>query len=179
MTITPSGLPAWTRTADHTVYGGHLQKQNYQSQGVINPKTDFGAEALARLAADAEATTRTCPFAVITYLNHDGSPAAPTIEAANLMTGVRTSSYEGNAAPSGVPSAARVSTGKVTFTFAASYADPYGVSAAWVPTQAILGMHGTTFLDATWSISGSTVTVCCFDAAGAALGDRRITLSVW
>jgi hypothetical protein len=179
MTITPAGLPAWTRTADHTVYGGNLQKQNYQSQGVINPRTDVGAEALARLTADAEATTRTCPFAVLTYLNHDGSPAAPTIESAYLMTGVRASSYEGNAAPTGFPSAARNSTGKVTFTFAASYSDPYGVSAAFTPSHVVLGMQGTTFLDATWSISGSTVAVSCFDAAGAAVGDRRITLVVW
>jgi hypothetical protein len=177
--ITPAGLPAWTRTADYTVYGGHPQKQNYQSQGVINPRTDVGAEGFARLTADAEATTRTCPFAVLTYLNHDGSPAAPTIESAYLMTGIRASSYEGNAAPTGFPSAARNSTGKVTFTFAASYSDAYGVPAAYTPSHVVLGMQGTTFLDATWSISGSTVAVSCFDAAGSAVGDRRVTLVVW
>jgi hypothetical protein len=178
-TITPTGLPAWTRTADHTVYGGHLQKQNYQSQGVINPRTDVGAEAIARLAADAEATTRTCPFAVLTYLNRDATPLAPTIESAYLMTGIRASSYAGDAAPTGFPSAVRNSTGKVTFTFAASYSDPYGISAAFTPSHVVLGMNGTTFVDATWVISGSTVAVSCFDAAGAALGDRRITLVVW
>lgn len=179
MTTTPAGLPAWSRTADHTVYGGHLQKQNYQSQGVVNPRTDVGAEAIARLAADAEATTRTCPFLVATYSNSDTSPAAPTIESIYMMTGVRTSSYLGSAPPTGFPSAARNSTGNVTFTFAASYADPYGIFYPFTPLHVTLGMHGTSFMDATWVISGSTVTVACFDAAGAALGDRRVTLVVW
>ena len=176
--MTPAGLPAWSRTADHTVYGGHVNKQNYQSQGLINPRNDVGAEALCRLAADAEATTRTCPFAILTFLNHDGSPAAPTVEFANLMTGVRTTSYEGGAAPTGYPSAARNGTGDVTFTFAAAYSDPYGVSHPFTPTHITFGFHGTTFLVATYVISGSTIRVRCFDAAGSALGDRRVTLVV-
>jgi hypothetical protein len=179
MTTTPTGLPAWSRAADHTMYGGHLQKTNYQSQGVVNPRTDVGAEAVCRLAADSEATTRTCPFAVVTYLNADGSPAAPTVESIYMMTGVRTSSYLASAAPTGFPSAARVSTGKVTFTFSASYADAYGVSAPWTPSGCSLGFQGTTFCDGVWSITGSTITVACFDAAGAALGDRRVTLVVY
>lgn len=178
MTITPAGFPAWSRTADHTVYGGNLQKANYQAQSVVNPRTDMGAEALCRAAADLEAVVRTADFAVITYLNHDGTPAAPTIESVYMMTGVRTASYEGGAAPTGFPSAARNGTGDVTFTFAASYTDAYGVSYAFTPTHVHLGFQGTTFLDATWVISGSTVRVRCFDAAGSALGDRRITLVV-
>jgi hypothetical protein len=94
------------------------------------------------------------------------------------MTGVRTSSYEGGAAPTGYPSAARNGTGDVTFTFAASYSDPYGVSYAFTPTHVEFGFHGTTFVDASYVISGSTVRVRCFDAAGSALGDRRITIIV-
>jgi len=176
---TPAGLPAWSRAADHTVYGGHLQKVNYQSQGVVNPRTDFGAEALCRLAADAEATVRTCPFAVVTLLNRDASPAAPTIEAVYMMTGVRATSYDGSAAPTGFPSAARNGTGDVTMTFAASYADPYGISHPFTPTHCVLGFHGTTFLDATYVISGSTVRIRCFGAGGSALGDRRVTLTVY
>jgi hypothetical protein len=179
MTITPAGLPAWSRTADHTYYGGHTNKTNYQSQGVVNPRTDFGAEALCRMAADLAAVVNATPFAVITYLNNDGSPAAPTVESAYLMTGVRLSSYAGGAAPTGFPSAARNGTGDVTFTFSSSYDDPYGVSQAFTPTHCALGMHGTTFLDATWVISGSTVQVRCFNDAGTATGDRRITLVVY
>jgi hypothetical protein len=124
------------------------------------------------------ATTRTSPFFVGTYLNHDASPAAPTVEAVNMMTGVRASSYAGDAPPTGFPGAVRVSTGKVTFTFASSYVDAYGVSYPFTPQHCTLGMHGSSFLDATWTISGQAVTVSCFDAAGSALGDRRITLTV-
>lgn len=178
MTVTPTGLPAWTRTADHTIYGGHLQKANYQSQGVVNPRTDVGAEAIARMSADLAAVVRTAPFGEFTFLNRDASPLAPLVECAYMMTGVRTASYSGDAAPTGFPSAARNGTGDVTFTFAATYADAYGVVAAFTPTHVTLGMHGTTFLDADWVISGSTIRIRCFDAAGAALGDRRITLVV-
>jgi hypothetical protein len=178
VTTTPQGLPAWSRAADHTSYGGHLQKQNYQSVGVVNPRTDLGAEALCRLAADLEAVVRTAEFLVLTYLNNDGSPAAPTIESVYMMTGVRTVPYAGDSAPTGFPSAARNGTGDVTFTLASSYADAYGVSQSFTPTHCRLGFHGTTFLDATWVISGSTIRVRSFDAAGAAVGDRRITLVV-
>lgn len=188
MTVTPTGLPAWSRTADHTIYGGHTQKANYASQGVVNPRTDMGAEAIARLAADLAAVVRTAPFCVLTYLNQDtthlvnGVPtagaAAPYVESAYLMTGVRTSPYTADVAPTGFPSAARNGTGDVTFTFAPTYTDPYGIEHAFTPTHVVLGFHGTAFLDATWVISGSTIRIRCFDSAAAALADRRITVKV-
>lgn len=176
MTITPAGLPAWSRSADHTYYGGHPNKANYQSQGVVNPRTDVGAEAIARLSADLAAAVNTSPMWVITYL--DGGGGAPTVESVYGMTGVRTTSYGGGSPPTGFPSAARNGTGDVTFTFASSYADPYGVTHAWVPVHVTLGFDGGSFLDATWVISGSTVRVRCWDAAGGALGSRRVTLVV-
>jgi hypothetical protein len=178
VTITPAGLPAWSRSADHTYYGGHPNKANYQSQGVVNPRTDVGAEAITRFSADLAATVNTSPFAILTYLNDDAGPSAPTIESAHMMTGVRTTSYEGDAAPTGFPSAARNGNGDVTFTFAATYMDPYGVEHAFTPTHVTFGFHGTAFLDATYVISGSTIRIRCWDASAGALSNRRITIVV-
>jgi hypothetical protein len=179
MPIIPAGSPIWTRTASHTQYGGHVNKENYLSQGVIDALTDIGAEHIARLAADLEAMARTAPFAVITYLCNDGSPAAPTIETVLMMTGVSLQSYAGGSPPSGFPSAARNGTGDVTFTFASSYADPYGVSASWSPLQAAPTVGGTTAAEAIADISGSTVRIRTFNAAGSAVGDKRITVEIW
>jgi hypothetical protein len=148
------------------------------SRGVIDALTDVGAEALCRLAADLEAVTRTCPFATITYLTRDASPGAPTIETAFLMTGIRTTSYFGDAAPSGFPGAARNGNTDVTFTFASSYSDPYSISGAFAPKHATACVHGSAVGEPTVEISGQTVRVRGFNG-GSALLDRRFTLTVW
>lgn len=178
MSVTPSGLPAWTRTADHTQYGGDTNKTNYMSQGVIDARTDVGAEQLARLAEDTAACVRTASFAVITYTCNDSSPAAPSISEAKLMTGVNDAGYEGDAAPAGFPSAARNGNGDVTFTFSASYSDAYSVSAALSIVNALATVHGSTAAKATAEISGSTVRVRATDSAGSALSDAVVTLEV-
>lgn len=177
--MTPTGAPAWTRTTSHTFYGGDVNKTNFLSQGAVDPTTDVVAEELARLAADLEALVRTAPFAVIRYLNNDASPAAPTIEFVCMMTGVRLVSYAGDAAPSGFPSAARNGTGDVTFTFASSYSDDYGVSGSFGVSTAEASPNGQTafFADAD-IVTATTVRVKCFDAAGAAIGDKRVTLEI-
>lgn len=178
MALIPSGLPCWTRTASHTNYGGNTAKHNYLSRGAIDALTDVGAEALCRLAADLEAVSRTAPFAVITYLNNDGSPAVPTIECVYGMIGVRTTSYAGDAAPAGFPSAARNGAGDVTFTFASSYSDAYAVAGTYAPKHAIGTVHGTTAGEPVVVISALTIRVRAFNGASA-LSDKRITLSVW
>lgn len=130
MTITPNGYPAWLRTAAHTDYGGHTDKRNWMSQGVVNGRTDVGAEAFARMVADLAAVARVAPFATLRVQCNDTSPAAPTILVCHQMTGIRETSYAGDAAPAGFPSAARNGNGDVTLTWASSYTDPYGVSGA-------------------------------------------------
>jgi hypothetical protein len=179
MAIVPSGSPAWARTADHSHYGGHVAKKNYQSQGVTNPRTDVGAEAIVRQAADTAAAVRTAKFASITFLNNDGTPDAPTIESVEMMTGVLEADYEGDAPPTGFPGATRSGTGHVVFTFASTYTDEYGVVAAFAPRRAHATGHGATFVNCTATVSGQTVIVRCFDAAGTALADKRVTLTVW
>jgi len=179
MTITPEGLPAWSRTADHSQYGGHVAKTNFQSQGVVNPRTDVGAEAIVRHASDTAAAVRTAEFAVITFLCNDGSPAVPTIESCQLMTGIASAPYAGDSPPTGFPSAARNGNGDVTFTFDTSYEDDYSIAEDFAPTQADTSASGATFAHATYVISGQTVRVRVWDAAGVALADRRVTLTVW
>lgn len=179
MTITPTGSPAWARTADHSHYGGHVAKRNYQSQGVTNPRTDVGAEAIVRHASDTAAAVRTAKFASITFANNDGSPAAPTVNSVEMMTGITQVPYAGSSPPTGFPSAVRVGTGHVKFSFASSYADEYGISASFAPRRARASGHGGAFVTCTCVVSGQDVDVYCWDAAGAALGDKTVTLTVW
>jgi hypothetical protein len=179
MTITPSGSPAWARTADHSHYGGHTDKRNYQSQGVTNPRTDVGAEAIVRQAADTAAAVRTAKFASITYTNNDSSPAAPTVSGLEMMTGIVQSPYAGDAPPTGFPGAVRVGAGHVKFTFASSYTDEYGVAASFSPRRAKASGHGSAFVNCTCVVSGQDVDVYCWDAAGVALAGKTVTLTVW
>jgi hypothetical protein len=175
----PTGNPAWTRSVSHEDYGGSVDKQNYQSLGVVNARTDVGAEGFSRQVSDQAAAVRTAEFAVITYLNNDTGTDPPTIESCLLMTGIASASYEGDSPPTGFPSAERNGDGDVTFTFAASYDDEYGVTAEFTPTQCQVSCGGSAFADATYVISGQTVRVRVFDAAGAAETDVRVTLTVW
>lgn len=182
MAIIPTGSPAWLRTATHSDYGGNTSKRNFMSRGVVDPLTDVGAEDFVRICADLEAAVRTVPFATLTYLNSDSVPAAPTVQSALLMTGVRVVSYVGDAAPAGFPSAVRNGTGDVTFTFASSYTDPYGVAGTFA-----ISHYGASGSDGAGGIvrvtterpTATTLRVRCFNSAGAALGNCTVTLRVW
>lgn len=176
---TPTGLPAWSRTADHTVYGGHLDKQNYLSQGVINARTDVGAEEFVRLCEDVAVCARTAPFAVITYTCNDSSPAAPTIHSVYMMTGVRTADYAGGSPPTGFPSATRNGNGNVTFSFASSYTDAYGVSSALTIRHAEAGGHGTSAIMGGVSIGATSVQVVALNDVNAAVSNAKMTLVVF
>lgn len=180
MAITPTGSPVWVRTTSFSDYGGHANKRDFMGVGAINAETDLSAAEFSRMVTDAAATARTAPFAVIRFLNNDATTSAPTIQAAYLMTGVRTTSYEGGAAPTGFPSASRSSNGVVVFTFASSYTDDYGISGAFAPyhAEASLCDSGDPG-NAAAIISGQTVTVRCYDWSGATSPDRLVTLVVY
>jgi hypothetical protein len=180
MPITPSGSPAWTRTNTHVDYGGDLNKRNFLSQGVIDPQTDVGADQFSRIVADMEAIARVSPFAVITYQHNDSSPAAPTVLAVYGMIGVRTTSYAGDAAPAGFPSALREGAGIARFTFAASYADAYGVSGAFALRHAIASPAGATVFKPTYTfVSATDVRIVCQDSSASPSTDKQVTLVVW
>jgi len=179
MTTIPTGAPAWLRTNDFTAYGGDLNKKNFASRGVVNPKTDVGAEAFARMTADLAAVARTAPFAVIKLLCNDGTPAAPAIEYCALMTGVRTVSYAGDAAPVGFPSAERNGDGDITITFDASYTDPYGVIGAFSLAHAQAQLLGSTPGAAIPEpVSATQVRVRAYTLAGAALADVEVVVTI-
>jgi hypothetical protein len=179
MPTIPAGSPAWLRTAAIAQYGGDANKRNYLSQGVVDAQTDLGAEEHARMVADMAALSRVASMANVTYLNNDSSSAAPTIETVYMMTGVRIIAYAGSAAPTGFPSAVRNGPGDVTFTFASSYSDDYGVSGAFALNWATGGGHGTAFCNVTTEVlSATTVRVRCFSHDGTALSNARVTLEV-
>lgn len=182
MAITPTGSPAWTRTAGISQYGGNVDKRNYMGIGPIDALTDWSAEEICRMTADLAACVRTAPFAVITFTTNDLSPAAPTISAINLMTGVLSVSYAGNAAPAGYPSASRVGDGRVRFAFSSSYSDEYGVSGAFSPTHAIATVHSDSaaYIVTTSVNTGGvgTVDVRAYTDAGVAAQDVTITVEV-
>ena len=177
-TIVPTGLPAWTRTADFTSYGGNTEKRNHLGGGVIDATTDVGAEDFSRMVADLAAVVRAAPMWVLTYLNMDASPAAPTIQVAHGMTGVRLLSYVGSSAPVGFPSAVRNGVGDVTFTFSGTYLDEYGVSGTFAVANAEASCNSTgAYIAVAQIVSATTVRVRCF-SGGSAVSDQRVTLVV-
>lgn len=167
MALTPSGSPAWVRTNDHTAYGGDVNKANYQSQGSVNPRTDLTAENICRLAADLAAIARTAPLARLAYTCNDAAPAAPTITSSGSMWAQD-------------PTPTRNGNGDVTFTWAASYTDPYGVSGNVNIIGAKATLVGTTASEIPVElVDAHTVRVRAFDTAGAAISDAKVALVIY
>lgn len=184
--IVPTGAPAWVRSVSHVDYGGDTNKTNWLTQGVVNARTDVGAEALCRLAEDLACCVRTAPWATLTLqCNDGGSPAAPTVLAINQMTGVRIISYAGDNPPSGFPGATRNGNGDVTITWATSYQDDYGVSGSINIVHAKATIRGITPLSYAYQlVDGNSdglseaIRVRVFDLAGVAAASPSFTLSV-
>lgn len=179
MAITLDTLPAWTRTAVHTDYGGHVNKTDYLSQGAIDALTDVTAADICRIATDLAALVRTAPFCVITYTCNDSSPAAPTVHSVYMMTGISASNYAGDSPPSGFPTLARVADGRVTITFASTYDDDYGTAGGFAIATAVGSVHGTVSAAPIFVFDSATVlTVRAKDHADAALADAKITVCI-
>lgn len=176
---TPTGLPAWTRSADFVQYGGAVDKQNYQSQGVVNPQTDVGAEGFSRLVADVAAVVRTAEFATMQIICNDAGPGAPTVENCRLMTGASVTSYLGSAPPVGFPAVSRNGNGDVSVTFASSYSDEYGIAGAFIANEPIATFIGTGGGVAVPHLDSATVVrVRCFDLTATAISGARFSLSI-
>jgi len=173
MTVTPSGSPAWVRTNDHTNYGGHVDKANFLSQGVIDARTDVGADELARIAADLAAVARTAPFCNLTYTNDDSTPDDPTIDSYDAMTGSE-------------PTASRNGDGDVTFTWSTAPTDDYGVTGSFNITHAVATVHGTAAgvavcerLDTDSDGLYEELRVRCYTTSGVAMTDAKVTVTVY
>jgi hypothetical protein len=172
----PTGSPAWTGTADATTYGGHADKRDYQAQGVVNPQTDISAAEFKRLTADIAASARTAAFSRVSVTCVD--PAGPpVVTSVWQMTGRNSSGYAGDAAPTGMPSAARGGDGNVLLTWATSYEDDYGVAADLTIRGVDVSSSGGI---ETWEIvSANSVRVRCYNGAAAALADALFTVTVY
>lgn len=181
----PAGNPSWTRTATPEFYGGHQNKRNYLSLGSIDARTDVNAEQIKRLTADLAAVVRTAPFAVIDYVCNDTAPAAPTILRCRLQTGVVFESYPGDNPPQGFPSAARLSDGKVRFTFPVSPVDDYGATIALNLTAGMgnlqMGVEGDVSVvpvDPNVDTNNESADVAARDDAGA-IADAVVSVELW
>lgn len=178
MSIIPQGLPAWLRANDFQAYGGDLNKKNFASRGAVNPKTDVDAEAFSRITADLAALSRTAPFCVMVVRNNTVS-VPPTVEFISMMTGTRTSSYEGDAPPAGFPAVADAGTGTFIVTFDTEYADEFGVVGALTLTQPMAQLLGSVPGFCTVELlSASEVQVYSFDNTGTALAETSVTLTL-
>ncbi len=179
MPVIPSGDAPWLRTADITTYGGDPLKHNHLGQGSIDALTDVSAEQFSRMTGDLAAIARTAPFLTLTYTCDDTTPAAPTVNVASAMTGVRVSGYAGGSAPPGFPSIARNGNGDVTLTFASSYADSYGVVGAFVvqhPRGSLVGSTAGTVV--CQILTATTLRVRAFNGSGTALSNAVVCLTV-
>lgn len=176
---TPTGSPAWSRTASADTYGGGALKTNYQSQGVTNPQTDLGAEEYSRMAGDTAAAVRVASLASIVFTADDVSPADPTVTIVSAMFGTYSTSYDGGNPPTGFPAVERVSNGVYDVTYEATSTDDAGVSQAVTILHSYPSVQGSTAAYATSSITAANVVrVYVFDGAGAALGSQVVGLEV-
>lgn len=172
MSITPTGNPAWVRSNGHTVYGGNVNKTNYQSVGTVNPRTDVSAENVCRMAADLAAVARVSPFSVMTYTCDDTTPAAPTVNSYYAMAG-------------STPTGTRNGNGDVTFAWSGAYLDDYGVSGTANIIGAVATPHTTGVV--TWSATVEridsnadgvydSIRVRVYDETNTAVANAKVTL---
>jgi hypothetical protein len=171
--IVPTGSPAWVHANNHETYGGNVNKENYQALDSINGRTDVSAQEFVRGAADLAAMQRTASFCTLVYRCFDTIPGAPRVESYLAMAG-------------STPTPARVSNGRVTWTWLASYSDPYsqtGLLHIVGCTYAVEGIGGRNagYVLSDPDINGynERVEVAAFDDAGVALVDPVVTLTVY
>lgn len=181
--MTASGNPAWERVAGITDYGGHTSKTNYMAQGVVNPRTDVGAEAIMRMADHLAAVANVSPFAVINYTQDDTGTNDPVVNSAYLMTGADSDGYpDGGMPPAGYPTLSRNGDGDVSVTFASSYNDSYGTAGTFAAksAQAFCNDSASSIVCTAELVSATVVRVRCYTSStGAAVQDAQVTLLVW
>jgi hypothetical protein len=179
--VTPSGSPPWVRSNDHTAYGGHENKKNYNDVPIVNQRTDVGAEHLVRIAADLAAVARMADFAQLNITMASGS-SAPTVNSCRMMTGIYTGTgYSGTSPPTGFPTVNGVSDGVVDIRFSGAYSDPYSVSATFQPVFA----HGSVAENAaaayqvsSFASGTDTVRVRVQTSSGSSITGITVTVSV-
>jgi len=179
MTTVPQGLPAWVRANNFVTYGGDPNKKNFASRGLINPKTDVGAEGFSRLVADVAALQRVADFCVIQIICDADVGGAPIVESCRLMTAVTAAPYTGTTPPAGFPTVTRNGDGDVTLEFDTSYVDEYGVEGTLILRSPVATLLADTAGVANPELVGSfRARVRCVDLSAAALSGARFTLTL-
>jgi hypothetical protein len=181
MSVTPTGAPAWSRTADAEIYGGHADKRDYQTQGVVNPKTDVSAAQFARLCADVAACARVASFCQLTLTCDDATPDDPTVNFVRQMDlGQNTAGYAGDSPPSGFPTCTRVSDGKVQVVLASTPADDFSVSQALTTYHAQADVLGSSVFATVHivKVNATTWTFEAVDSSGTAIADAQMAIEV-
>lgn len=174
MTTTPNGTPAWTRAADHTYYGGHADKANYNGEPIVNPRTDVDASQIQRLASDMASVARMANFCEIDFVATGGNP---TVTQCRMMTGILTSSYAGTSPPTGFPTVQQPSSGVYTIEIGGSYTDDYSVAAVFQPIFA--GGYCTNQAAYVKAYTSGTTTVYVEAQNGAGTGISAGAFHVW
>jgi hypothetical protein len=169
MTISPAGLPLWSRTASFEVYGGHLQKRDYGGICMVNALTDVSAAQFCRLTGDAAGAAR---VATLFSMSLSRSGSTITINyCAPQWAPPSLSPYDGGVAMGLYPVAALTDTNEVTVTVPSSATDEFGVAQAIVPRMVFPCYSGVTW-------KGGTIAANAFVLAGFVTG-ITVPLMVW
>lgn len=179
MAITLTTYPLWTRTAGIGSYGAHINKEDYLGLGKINALTDVDAGDICRVAGDLTAVGRPAPFLSMTMTARDTGTLAPLVHSVQIMSSdAYNVDYTGSSPPAGMPTVTRVSNGVILVTLATTYADDFGAVGTLTLEHGGGGAHGSVMCTVQPDIlTANTCRFYMFDAAGAALIDKKIT--VW
>lgn len=176
---TPSGLPLWARASSAAQYGGDAGKTDYQTPGAVNARTDVTAAQFLRLTADLAAIARVAPIAVLRILCNDTVPAAPTVESAQLVSGVASAPYAGDAPPTGMPTVTRLGNGRFRVQLPSTLADDFAVAVAPAIRCVDGAVHGATSGTFEPSLVDNRTVDCWLFIGGVAGTDGRATVVLY
>jgi hypothetical protein len=176
-----SGTPFWARVTAFEDYGGHVDKRNYMSRGVVDPRTDIDALQFNRLASDMAAVARVTPMAALTL----ESGSANVLSASVGPVG-ETGPYTGGSPPAGFPIVATPgAAGLRTVTFPTSYTDDLGVVATFTPRAVTAAARGVTlalasaYVDSYGVVQVYTYLYSAITGTWTASGAAQVVLQVW
>jgi hypothetical protein len=168
MTTTPTGSPAWTRTASAAIYGGDNGKRDLGGLGAVNAKTDVTAAQWLRMAGDLSCAVHSAPlFWMRITVSYSSTPVAASVTCGPMWGDVAT--YVGVSPPSTLyPNvAANSSSLRITFpgrTAAVdgvnwiTIADEYGISGAFQMEDAQVSQNGgASIVAGTLSVDGTVL----------------------
>jgi hypothetical protein len=125
--VVPAALPPWTRSADISQFGGHLEKQNRLGIYTHNPKTDISAEQFSSLVDYVARLSYTTPFFVASILSKDGTVEDPEYIQYFGQNGVGITN---------APTIERSGAGEITIYLTTTFNDSYLQEGIWAAKAA-------------------------------------------